>query len=150
MAIEAAIFDFGGVLTSSPFENFSRYEAERGLPEGFLRKVNATNPDNNAWARFERSEITPEAFDEAFLEDSTALGHPVRGGVIMPLLATRVRPRMVAALKVCKQHFKVGCITNNWASKPDGVSTHSREAFDEVRALFDEMIESAKTGLRKP
>ena len=150
MTIEAVIWDFGGVLTSSPFDNFAQYERERGLPEGFLRRVNATNPDDNAWARFERSEITPEDFDKAFLEDSTALGHPVRGGVIMPLLATRVRPRMVAALKLCKQHFKVGCITNNWASKPDGVSTHSRAALDEVLVLFDEVIESAKAGVRKP
>ena len=27
---EAVIFDFGGVITSSPFEAFNRMEAERG------------------------------------------------------------------------------------------------------------------------
>jgi hypothetical protein len=57
MAIEAVIWDFGGVFTTSPFEAFLRYEAERGLPSDFIRMVNATDPDTNAWARFERSEI---------------------------------------------------------------------------------------------
>lgn len=148
--IEAVIWDFGGVFTTSPFDGFARYEAEQGLPAGFLRKVNATNPDTNAWARFERSELTPAAFDLAFLEDSTALGHPVRGVEVMPLLATSLRPRMVSALKLCKQYFKVGCITNNWVSEPGGASTHSRGALDEVLGLFDAVIESAKAGVRKP
>ena len=48
--IEAVIWDFGGVLTSSPFEAFARYEAARGLPKDFIRGINATNPDTNAWA----------------------------------------------------------------------------------------------------
>ena len=51
MHIRAAFFDFGGVILSSPFEAFSRYERDHGLPDGFLRGVNATNPDTNAWAR---------------------------------------------------------------------------------------------------
>jgi putative hydrolase of the HAD superfamily len=48
--IRAALFDFGGVILSSPFEAFARYERERDLPEGFLRRINSTNPDDNAWA----------------------------------------------------------------------------------------------------
>ena len=51
------IFDFGGVITASPFEAFNRLEAERGLPRDFVRGVNARNPDANAWALFERAEI---------------------------------------------------------------------------------------------
>ena len=42
------LWDFGGVLSSSPFDAFARYERENGLPEAFLRTVNATNPDTNA------------------------------------------------------------------------------------------------------
>ncbi len=38
-AVQAVIWDFGGVISSSPFEAFARFEAERGLPVGFLRKV---------------------------------------------------------------------------------------------------------------
>ena len=35
------IFDFGGVITASPFEAFNRLEEERGLPRDFVRRVNA-------------------------------------------------------------------------------------------------------------
>ena len=44
MTVSAVIWDFGGVITSSPFEAFNVYEAERGLPRDFIRGVNATNP----------------------------------------------------------------------------------------------------------
>ena len=60
---DAVIFDFGGVITASPFEAFNRLEAERGLPQNFIRSVNAANPDSNAWALFERAEIDAATFD---------------------------------------------------------------------------------------
>ena len=118
MSIEAVIWDFGGVFTSSPFEAFARYEAEKGLPKDLIRKINSTNPDTNAWALFERNEINTAEFDRLFLEESTALGHPIRGADVLPKLSGELRPRMVAALKTCKAAgFKVGCITNNVVSE---------------------------------
>lgn len=48
--IRAVLWDFGGVILTSPFEAFNRYEAERGLPRDFIRGVNTHNPDHNAWA----------------------------------------------------------------------------------------------------
>ena len=101
MSVEAVIWDFGGVLTTSPFEAFNRYEARAALPHDFIRKVNATDPDHNAWALFERAEIDAAAFDQRFLEESTRLGHPVRGAEVLPLLSGDIRPAMVAALKAC-------------------------------------------------
>ncbi len=148
MAVEAVIWDFGGVFTSSPFEAFARYETERDLPRDLIRKINSANPDTNAWALFERAEIDAARFDAAFLEESTALGHPVPGRDILPLLSGTIRPRMVAALQACKRHFKVGCITNNMAADPSpglGLS-----AAGEILAMFDALIESSKAGVRKP
>ena len=113
MAIQAVLWDFGGVITTSPFEAFNRYEREHGLPHDLIRSINATHPDDNAWARFERSEIDATAFDIAFLAEANALGHAVRGSDILPLLSGDLRVGMVAALKVCKARYKVGCITNN-------------------------------------
>jgi putative hydrolase of the HAD superfamily len=139
VAIEAVLWDFGGVFTTSPFEAFNRYEASRGIPRDLIRTVNATNPHENAWALFERAEIDRDGFDMKFLEESTALGHPVRGAEVLPLLSGDVRPRMVAALKLCKQHFKVGCITNNMA-----------QGHGTIMAMFDCVIESSKAGVRKP
>ncbi|MFN3521238.1 MAG: HAD-IA family hydrolase [Phenylobacterium sp.] len=153
MAIEAVIWDFGGVFTSSPFEAFNRFEAERGLPKDIIRRVNATNHHDNAWALFERNEIDAARFDELFLEESTALGHPVRGADVLPLLSGQVRPRMVEALKICKQHFKVGCITNNVVSMHSPGQDEIQRAAGAmglIMPLFDAIIESSKAGVRKP
>ena len=151
--LAAVIWDFGGVLTTSPFEAFNRLEIERGLPKDFIRSVNATNPDDNAWARFERSEINAEAFDAAFAEDAKALGHTLRGADVLPCLSGDIRPQVVAALKTCKRHFKVGCITNNApVGEGPGMSADpgKAKAVVEVMTLFDHVIESSKIGLRKP
>jgi putative hydrolase of the HAD superfamily len=151
--IAAVIWDFGGVFTSSPFEAFNRFEASRGLPKDLIRRINTANHHDNAWALFERNEIDTARFDALFLEESTALGHPVRGGEVLPLLSGELRPRMVAALKTCKQHFKVGCITNNVVSMHSpGLDEGQRAAgaMGQVMPLFDAIIESSKAGVRKP
>src|SRR3984957_15420982 len=153
VAIEAVLWDFGGVFTTSPFEAFNRYEVSKGIPKDLIRTVNATNPLENAWALFERAEIDRDGFDMKFLEESTALGHPVRGAEVLPLLSGDVRPRMVEALKLCKQHFKVGCITNNMAQGHGPSMASSEVAASKsagVMAMFDCVIESSKAGVRKP
>jgi len=153
VAIEAVIWDFGGVFTSSPFEAFNRLEAQIGVPKDHIRRVNATNPDTNAWALFERNEIDTKRFDTLFLEESTALGFGIRGADVLPKLSGELRPRMVEALKICKQHFKVSCITNNVVSEhspgQDGVQK-AAGAMGQVMPLFDAIIESSKAGVRKP
>ncbi|MFZ0269213.1 HAD-IA family hydrolase [Caulobacter sp.] len=153
MAIEAVIWDFGGVFTTSPFEAFRRFEARRGLPMDFIRRVNAADPDANAWALFERNEIDAAAFDAMFLEEAARLGHAVRGAEVLPLLSGEVRPRVVAALKACKARFKVGCITNNVVTgHGTGMagSAEKAEAIADIFAQFDVVIESSKAGVRKP
>lgn len=153
MAIEAVIWDFGGVFTTSPFEAFRRYEAQNGLPQDFIRRVNATDPDTNAWALFERSEIDAAAFDMRFLDEATRLGHPLRGAEVLPLLSGDIRPRVVAALKACKARFKVGCITNNVVTGHGAGMSGSAEkaqAMAEIFQNFDMVIESSKAGVRKP
>lgn len=146
--IHAVIWDFGGVISSSPFEAFTRFETERGLPAGFLRRVNATNPHDNAWAKLERSDYDLAAFDAAFAEESRALGHEVRGADVLPLLAGQIRPQMVEALRRIGARLKTGCITNNFTAmdvSPMG-SLYKRE----IMALFHHVIESARAGVRKP
>lgn len=150
MAIEAVVFDFGGVLTSSPFEAFTRFETERGLPVNIIRRTNAANHLENAWAKFERAEVDIETFDELFAAESLALGAEVRGRDVLPLLQGDLRPEMVEALKRIKAQFKTGCITNNLPANAIGSLTGRTLYIAEVMALFDHVIESAKIGLRKP
>lgn len=155
---DAVVWDFGGVFTGSPFEAFNAYEAAHGLPRDFIRRVNATNPHDNAWARFERAQIDRAGFDALFLAESTALGWPTPGADVLPLLSGAVRPAMVAALKACKARYKVGCITNNMASvnmvPGDGpslaASAERASSSAPIMALFDVVIESSKAGVRKP
>ena len=151
--IRAVLWDFGGVLTTSPFDAFNRYEAERGLPRDFIRTINATNPEHNAWARFESSVIGPDEFDREFEIESRARGHAIRGRDVMELLSGDVRPRMVAALRACKARYKVGCLTNNVKSGrgPGMAATNARaDAVQAVMGLFDVVVESSKEGIRKP
>jgi putative hydrolase of the HAD superfamily len=150
LTIEAVIFDFGGVLTSSPFEAFTRFETERGLPIDIIRRTNAANHLENAWAKFERAEVDIDTFDELFAAESHALGAEVRGRDVLPLLQGDLRPEMVEALKRIKAQFKTGCITNNLPANAIGSMTGRSLYIAEVMVLFDHVIESAKIGLRKP
>src|ERR1044072_7339704 len=148
--VEAVIWDFGGVLTTSPFEAFTRFETERGLPAHIIRLTNAANHLENAWAKFERAEVDIETFDRLFAEESLALGAEVRGREVLPLLQGDLRPEMVEALKRIKAQFKTGCITNNLPANAIGSMTGRSLYVAEVMVLFDHVIESAKIGLRKP
>ncbi len=151
--ISAVLWDFGGVLTTSPFEAFNRFEKAKGLPDNFLRTVNSTNPNANAWAKFERSDITAEEFDTLFLDESTALGHAVRGNDVIALLSGDLRPRVVAALERIAKDRKCVCLTNNVsAGHGPGMSRtdEAQKAVSGVMKLFDQVIESSKIGMRKP
>lgn len=153
MAIEAVIWDFGGVFTTSPFDAFNRYERERGLPHDIIRRINSVNPDSNAWAKIERSDVDAVTFDRLFADEAKALGHDIRGADVLALLSGDLRPRVVAAFKACKARFKVGCITNNAPTgKGAGMSSSSDKAqqIADVFAQFDHVIESSKAGVRKP
>jgi len=148
--IEAVIWDFGGVLTTSPFEAFARFETEHGLPAEIIRRTNATNHLENAWAKFERAEVDVDTFDTLFAAESLALGAEVRGRDVLPLLQGDLRPEMVDALKRIAAQFKTGCITNNLPTNASGSARGRSFYVAEVMALFTHVIESAKTGLRKP
>jgi putative hydrolase of the HAD superfamily len=151
---EAVIFDFGGVITASPFEAFNRLEAERGLPRDFIRGVNAANPDSNAWALFERAEIDTTTFDGLFAAEAAALGHKLDGASVLAVLSGSIRPAMVTALdQLAQADFRLGCITNNVpAGHGAGMarSGDAKDAYEQVFARFEHVIESSKAGVRKP
>jgi putative hydrolase of the HAD superfamily len=143
--IQAVLWDFGGVILTSPFEAFERYEREAGLAPGFIRRVNATNPDANAWARLERGEVDLDGFGEAFEAEARALGGELSGQGVLELLSGEVRPEMVEALRRCQSAgLALACLTNNISNgeaRPDVAA---------VMDLFDAIVESSKLGIRKP
>ena len=162
MAITAALFDFGGVILTSPFEAFSAYEREHGLPDGFIRSLNATDPDHNAWAKMERSEVAIPEFCELFEAEARAAGEELDAMAVLAALRGEIRPQMVEAVRRCHEHLKTACLTNNFVdpSGPDADGPHAeRGAGDgdglsarmaEVMDHFDVIVESSKAGCRKP
>jgi putative hydrolase of the HAD superfamily len=149
----AVLWDFGGVILSSPFEAFNRYEAEIGLPKDFIRGLNARNGDTNAWAKMERSEVSLEGFVELFEEEARQQGHKLDGWRILQSLSGDIRPQMVEALRRCSRAFRVACITNNMKhGEGPGMarSADKAKAVAEIMTLFEHVVESSKLGLRKP
>ncbi len=171
LPLRAVLWDFGGVILTSPFEAFRRYESATGLPQDFIRTINSTNPHSNAWALLERSDISTKEFDELFAQESSARGHRVPGADVLALLSGDIRPNMVAALDaVIAAGFKTACLTNNMVTtnndmvttNNDMVTTNdntvttsesSNERASELTAVmnrFDVIVESSKVGVRKP
>lgn len=143
--IRAVLWDFGGVILSSPFEAFNRYEAAHGLPVDFIRSVNATDPDTNAWALLERNDIEGAEFDVRFADESERLGHRVPGADVLGLLSGEIRPEMVTALdRVVRAGYRTACLTNNVSGGDP------RADVGDVMTMFDFVVESSKVGCRKP
>ncbi len=166
--LRAVLWDFGGVILTSPFEAFNDYESAAGLPRDFIRTINSHNPHANAWALLERSEISPTEFDQLFAQESAARGHRVPGADVLALLSGEIRPNMVAALDaVIAAGFKTACLTNNMVNTGDtvntggtvntgdtvntgGASNERSLALSAVMNRFDVIVESSKVGIRKP
>ena len=145
--IEVVLFDFGGVLLTSPFDAFAAYEAEVDLPQGTVRRINSTNPDDNAWARIERRQVDAEQFGRLFEAEAAAQGYIVDAARILEGLHGTLRPTMVEALRRCSDRLRTGMLTNNITPID---SQPFSDAVLEVVGLFDEVIQSSVEGCRKP
>ena len=124
------------------------------LPKDLIRTINSTNPDNNAWAKLERSEINQEEFDSLFKVESQQFGHSVPGKQVLALLKGQIRPEMVKALREIKDKLIQGCLTNNIQSSEDQELETDNAAISgthkEIMGLFDFVFESSKENVRKP
>lgn len=145
--IEAVLFDFGGVITDGPFEAFARYEEEHHLPAGFIRRLNATNQHTNAWARLERNEMTFDEFCEEFEKEADDAGGKVDGRELFAMLGGSMRPEMVEVVRRCSERFKTALLTNNFVNR---AVVKPRAEHVDVLDMFDAVIESSVTGVRKP
>lgn len=147
MAIRAALFDFGGVILTSPFEAFATYERSHGLPEGFIRSLNAANPDENAWAKMERSDVTIPEFCALFEAEAREAGGELDAATVLAALRGEIRPQMVEALRRCHERLQTACLTNNFV---DTDAEGMPAKMVAVMEHFDVVVESSKAGCRKP
>ncbi len=150
----AVIFDFGGVFTTSPVENFAVYECRYGLPDRFIGGVIKARLHDGAFARFERGEIDMAEFDGLFAEETRAAGFEIRGRDFAQLLDVALIPEMIAALGAVKRAgYKTGCITNNFPSIGSDRSPRRADRSAGLGSIFkdfDHLLESSKVGVRKP
>ena len=146
--VRAVLFDFGGVILSSPFDAFADYERRVGLPVDFIRAVNSHDPDRNAWARLERNECSIDEFVVAFEAEAAQLGHRVDGTEVLACLEGELRPRMVDAVRRCSEHLSTALLTNNIVSGSPHWS--SGGSFAGLLDSFDVVVESSVVGCRKP
>ena len=149
--IKAVLWDFGGVLTTSPFDAFSVYEEKYGLPAGAIRKLNSTNPDDNAWARFERSAVTVDEFVVLFEQEAAEVGLTLDAMELLSALSGELRPAMVEALRRCHEQLKTGLLTNNFTLGGEPADrSRVADGYAPVLHLFDAVVQSSTAGFRKP
>ena len=145
-AIEAVVFDMGGVVLGSPLAAIARYEREAGLPDNAVNRAVVAAGEAGAWARLERGELTAESFCDPFEADCRGAGLAVDARRLMAMVAeaTAPRPRMLQAVRRLRERgLKTAALTNNWVREGERVAAPLREHFD----VF---VESSVVGLRKP
>lgn len=151
--LEAALFDFGGVFTESPFGAAESLGAELGAPPGRLLELvfGPYHADtDHPWHRLERGEIGFLDAREEILALGRAAGldaDPLRvfqkmgmagGGGVREAMVERVRRLRGAGVRTA-------LVTNN-----------AREFRERWRALlpadelFEHVVDSSEVGVRKP
>lgn len=151
--IRAVLFDFGGVILSSPIDGFRAYERAQNLPAGFLQRLNTTDPDSNAWARMERGELDEATFCARFEAEAAAHGYTIDARTVLGQLTGQIRPELVDVIRTLRTRYHVACLTNNMPVGHGSAMARTPElaaAIVEVMALFAHVVESCKIGARKP
>ena len=147
MALKAAIFDIGGVLTVSPVDRITHFAAEHGI--SVEARMAIFSHGESPWSRFERSETTPEGFAAEFDAIVQPHGATLTGAAFMEWFfqGFEPRPEMIAVVRYLRGRVKLGSITNNVAR--DEPAQRRTSGLD-IQSLFDVVVESAIVGLRKP
>ena len=160
MKYRAVIFDLGGVVFGSPLHAIRRYELANGIEENFVNRLVVAAGPEGSWPRMERGELVMgpgffAAFDRDVEAADSAVAERFSAEDMMAAIAeeSRPRPQMIDALRRLRADgYTVAALTNNWVSEEEREPKDAGEAAmrAEVRALFDEYIESSVVGLRKP
>jgi epoxide hydrolase-like predicted phosphatase len=149
--VEAVVFDFGGVFTTSPFAALMAAAEAQALDPMTMVGVMFGPYDQDTdhpWHQLERGEITLDDATAGIVELAAAEGvadfQPME--MLMALGGSGVRTEVVEFCRDVKSRgFRTGLLTNN-----------ARE-FEEfwvpllpLDELFDDVVDSSAVGLRKP
>jgi epoxide hydrolase-like predicted phosphatase len=157
--IEAVIFDYGGVLSTTPFAGLAEFERKMGYPEKSLGRLlfgpgaspqgpTDAVPDHD-WHLLETGRLTLEEFhDRLVARSEAALGQRLDLGVyaqFLKELGVGVHWMMVQRVRELRADgYRTAILTNN--VKEWGRFWRSSIPID----LFDVVVDSCEVGLRKP
>ena len=159
MAIEAVIFDYGGVLSTTPFAGIAEFERRMGYPDRSLAELlfgkgaspqgpTGAIPDHD-WHLLETGRLTLDEFHERLVVRSeAALGRPLELGVYAQFLrdlGVGVHWMMVHRVRELRADgYRTAILTNN-------VREWGRYWKESIPLeLFDVVVDSCDVGLRKP
>jgi putative hydrolase of the HAD superfamily len=144
--IDAVLFDFGGVLTSSPFTAIKAWAVENGHePEGLLRMfIGYPHKTDHPFHRAERGELSAHDMFTEISVEAAKLGIDPAGFAAGLSMATR--HDVIDYLRGLRADgIALALVTNNFAE----MSGHWR-TMAPVDDLFDVVVESSSEGVRKP
>ena len=146
--IKLILWDYGGVLTYSPFLNIKDFEKLSNIKQNSIIKINSNKPFVNAWAKLEKNLISFTEFSCLFKEEAKNIGinniDPLK---LLECLEVSLNNRMVSLLKIVSQKYDCACLTNNFKNH---FSKKNSSTFNSIENNFDYIFESSKLGLRKP
>jgi len=141
-AYAAALFDFGGVLTTPVWDSFAAFCRSEGLEADAVKKLFRTDPEALTDLRgLETGTVTEREFERTF---GRRLGLENPDGLIDSMFAgMRPLEPMVAAVRAIRVGgMLTGLLSNSWST-----AHYDRELLAE---LFDDVVISAEVGLHKP
>lgn len=157
--IEAVIFDYGGVLSTTPFSGIAEFERRMGYPEKSLAQLlfglgaspqgpTEEIPDHD-WHLLETGRLTLDDFHGRLVERSeAALGRPLDLGVYAQFLrelGVGVHWMVVHRVRELRaEGYRTAILTNN--VREWGPYWKESIPLD----LFDVVVDSCDVGLRKP
>ena len=147
--IEAVIFDFGGVLVTSPFDVMGRAGKASGLDEGVMLELlmgDYAADDDHPWHRLERGEITFAEYATDLQQRASSAGIDLSKGSAGIYERLEVHPEVVDRVRALRHDgYATALLTNN--VKEFGEAWRALVPLDE---LFDVVVDSCEVGMRKP
>ena len=141
--IKLILWDYGGVLTYSPFLNIKDFEKFSNIEQNSIIKINSNRPFVNAWAKLEKNLISFTEFSSLFKEEAKNIGiNHIDPMKLLECLEVSLNKSMVSLLKKVSKKYTCACLTNNFKKK--------NFTFNRIKNNFDYIFESSKIGLRKP
>ena len=144
MEYRGLILDFGGVVTTDLFAQLAAFSAREGLEPGAFVRVLRDDPEGRkAFEAVEAGKIPQREFEVTI---GRLLGVDDNGLLTRMLGGLRPRPEVLDMIQRARETgIRVGLLSNSWGEG----EYDPYEGYD-LDAMFDAVVISADTGMRKP